>query len=129
MKRKVCWLILAAINLIMVSAFLVQAAELSKIEVRPGPLSTRVIFIADSPVQVQGLSYVSDTPPVLSMELLKARPIELPSTIEPGSRLVKKISIEPLGENLRVKNAIKRIKSPSACWWKTEKPSWNSMNS
>lgn len=107
MKRKVCWLILAAINLILISAFLVQAAELSKIEVRPGLLSTRVILTADSPVQVKGLSYVSETPPVLSMELVKARPVELPATMEPGSRLVRNIRVEPLGENLRIQIQLK----------------------
>ncbi len=107
MKRKVCWLILAAINLILISAFLVQAAELSKIEVKPGLLSTRVILTADSPVQVKGLSYVSETPPVLSMELVKARPVELPATMEPGSRLVRNIRVEPLGENLRIQIQLK----------------------
>lgn len=107
MKRKVCWLILAAINLILVSAFLVQAAELRKIEVKPGLLSTRVILIADSPVQVKGLSYISETPPVLSMELVKARPVELPATMEPGSRLIKNIRVEPLGENVRIQMQLK----------------------
>lgn len=107
MKRKVCWLILAAINLILVSAFLVQAAELSKIDVKPGLLSTRVILKADSPIQVKGLSYVSETPPVLSMELAKARPVELPATMEPGSRLVRSIRVEPLGENLRIQMQLK----------------------
>lgn len=102
MKRKVCWLILAAINLILASALLVQAAELSKIEVKPGLLSTRVILVADNPVQVKGLSYVSETPPVLSMELIKVRPVELPAIMEPGSRLVRNIRVEPLGENLRI---------------------------
>lgn len=107
MKRKVCWLILATINLILVSAFLVQAAVLSKIEVKPGLLSTRVILTADSPIQVKGLSYVSETPPVLSMELVKARPVELPATMEPGSRLVRNIRVEPLGENLRIQIQLK----------------------
>ncbi|MGB9907614.1 MAG: type IV pilus secretin PilQ [Candidatus Saccharicenans sp.] len=102
MKRKVCRLILAVINLILVSAFLVQAAELSRIEVKPGNLSTRVILIADTPVQVTGLSYISETPPVLSLELAKTRPVELPATIEPGSRLVRNIRVEPVGENLRI---------------------------
>ncbi|MCX8159664.1 MAG: type IV pilus secretin PilQ [Candidatus Saccharicenans sp.] len=102
MKRKVCWLILAAINLILVSAILAQAADLRKIEVKSGLLSTRVILTADNPVQVKSLSYVSEAPPVLSMELLKARPVELPATIEPGSRLIKNVRMEPLGENLRI---------------------------
>ncbi|MCR4397173.1 MAG: AMIN domain-containing protein, partial [Candidatus Saccharicenans sp.] len=102
MKRKVCRLILAVINLILVSAFLVQAAELSRIEVKPGNLSTRVILIADIPVQVTGLSYISETPPVLSLELAKTRPVELPATMEPGSRLVRNIRVEPVGENLRI---------------------------
>ncbi len=107
MKRKVCWLILAAINLMLVSALLVQAAGLSKIEVKPGLLSTRVILIADGPIQVKGLSYVSDTPPVLSMELAKTRPEELPAIMEPGSRLVRNIRVEPLGENLRIQMQLK----------------------
>jgi len=102
MKRKICRLILAVINLILVSAFLVQAAELSRIEVKPGNLSTRVILIADTPVQVTGLSYISETPPVLSLELAKTRPVELPASLEPGNRLVRNIRMEPVGENLRI---------------------------
>lgn len=102
MKRENFWLIVAAINFILVSAFLVQAAELSRIEVKPGLLSTRVVFIADSPVQIKGLSYVSETPPVLSMELIQTRPVELPAVLEPGSRLVRHIRVEPVSENLKV---------------------------
>lgn len=102
MKRKNCWLILAAINLILFSAFVVQATELNKIEVKPGVLSTRVVLVAENPIQVRGLSYLSEAPPVLSMELIKTEPVELPATIEPGSRLVQKISLEPVGENLKV---------------------------
>ncbi|MGQ9800674.1 MAG: type IV pilus secretin PilQ [Candidatus Saccharicenans sp.] len=102
MKRKVCRLILAVINLILVSAFLIQAAELSHIEIKPGNLSTRVILIADTQVQVTGLSYISETPPVLSLELAKTRPVELPASMEPGSRLVRNIRMEPVGENLKI---------------------------
>lgn len=102
MKRKICRLILAVINLLLVSAFLVQATELSRIEVKQGYLSTRVILIADTPVQVTGLRYISETPLVLSMELAKTRPVELPATMEPGSPLVRNIRMEPVGENLRI---------------------------
>lgn len=102
MKKKICRLILAVINLLLVSAFLVQATELSRIEVKPGNLSTRVILIVDTPVQVTGLRYISETPPVLSLELAKTRPVELPATVEPGSPLVRNIRMEPVGENLRI---------------------------
>ncbi|MGB4703520.1 MAG: type IV pilus secretin PilQ [Candidatus Saccharicenans sp.] len=102
MKRNVCRLFLTAINLILITALTVQAAELSKIEVKPGLLSTRILLKTDSPVQIINLNYLSETPPVLSVELLGTRPVEIPATLEPSSRLVSSIQLQPAGENLRI---------------------------
>jgi len=108
MKRKICWLKLAVINLISVLVFslMAQAAppatNLSKIEVKLGVLSTRVILVSTDPISVQKAAYVSQTPPVLSLELIKVKPVELPVLMQVDSRLVKTIRLEPAEENLKV---------------------------
>jgi type IV pilus assembly protein PilQ len=106
MKRKICWLTLAVINLIMVSSLLAQAVppatNLTKIEVKPGVLSTRVILIASGPISVQKAVYISQTPPVLALELIKVKPVELPANMQIDGRLVKNIRLEPAEENLKL---------------------------
>ncbi|HNT01433.1 MAG TPA: hypothetical protein PKJ80_05315 [Candidatus Saccharicenans sp.] len=66
MKRKNLWLVLAIINLMMVPGLALQAAstatDLSKIEVIPGALSTRVVMIAEKPLTVRQSAYISETP-------------------------------------------------------------------
>jgi len=106
MKRKICWLTLAVINLMMVSSLLAQAAppatNLTKIEVKPGVLSTRIVLIGSGPISVQKAAYTSQTPPVLALELINVKPIELPATMQIDGRLVKKISLEPAEANFRL---------------------------
>ncbi|MBC7361559.1 MAG: type IV pilus secretin PilQ [Candidatus Aminicenantes bacterium] len=106
MKRKICWLKLAVINLILVLSLMVQAAtpaiNLTKIEVKPGILSTRVIFLSTGPMRVQKAAYVSPAPPVLLLELINVKPVELPALMQIDSRLVKTIQLEPEEENLKV---------------------------
>ncbi|MGB9893256.1 MAG: type IV pilus secretin PilQ [Candidatus Saccharicenans sp.] len=106
MKRKICWLKLAVINLIMVSSLIAQAAtpatELTKIEVKPGMLSTKVVLVAKAQVSVQKIAYTSETPPVLSLELTRVKPIELPAIMPIDGRLVKNIRLESAEENLKI---------------------------
>ncbi|HEK85583.1 MAG TPA: type IV pilus secretin family protein [Candidatus Aminicenantes bacterium] len=106
MKRKICWLWLAVINFVLAFSLILQAAvpatNLTKIEVKPGVLSTRVILTANAPVNIQKASYLSQTPPVLSLDLLQVKPVELPSSIEVGDHLVKKIRLEPAEDNLKL---------------------------
>jgi len=106
MKRKICWLWLALINLILVSSLVLQAAmpatNLTKIEVKPGVLSTKVVLISTTPVKIQRAVYVSQTPPVLSLDLLQVKPVELPSVIQVGDRLIKSIRLEPAEDNLKL---------------------------
>ncbi len=106
MKRKNCGFILAVINLILVSGLLAQAAtssaELTRIEIKTGNLATKMLLVANSPVQIQGLAYLPETTPTLSIELSRVRPVELPAVLEPNSRLINQIKLEPAGENLRL---------------------------
>ncbi|HRD01643.1 MAG TPA: type IV pilus secretin PilQ [Candidatus Saccharicenans sp.] len=111
MKRKTFWLVLAIINLIMVPGLTLQAAaaatDLNKIEIIPGALSTRVVMVADKPLSVRQVAYVSETPPVLVLELSGVRPVEIPARQPIESRLVKEIRVEPAGENLKVLLSLK----------------------
>ncbi|HOP59947.1 MAG TPA: type IV pilus secretin PilQ [Candidatus Saccharicenans sp.] len=111
MKRKNLWLVLAIINLIMVPGLALQAAsaatDLSKIEVIPGALSTRVVMIADKPLTVRQAAYISETPPVLVLELSGVRPVEIPARQPVDGRLVKEIRVEPAGEHLKVLLSLK----------------------
>jgi len=111
MKRKNLWLALAIINLIMVTGLTLQAApaasDLSKIEIIPGALSTRVVMIADKPLTVRQAAYISETPPVLVLELSGVRPVEIPARQSVDSRLVREIRVEPAGENLKVLLSLK----------------------
>ncbi|NMC66543.1 MAG: type IV pilus secretin PilQ [Acidobacteria bacterium] len=104
MKRKTFWLGLAIVTLIMVSGLVLQAAatSLNKIEVVPGALSTRVIMMADKPLSVRQIAYISENPPVLALELSDVHPVEIPALQSIEGRLVKDIQIEPAGENLKI---------------------------
>ncbi|MDD8020474.1 MAG: type IV pilus secretin PilQ [Acidobacteriota bacterium] len=111
MKRKIFWLMLAIINLIMVPGLVLHAAgaatTLSKIEVIPGALSTRVMMMTDKPVSVRQATYISTTPPVLAVELSNVQPSEIPARQEIQGRLITNIRLEPAGENLKILLSLK----------------------
>lgn len=106
MKRKIYGLKLAAINLLLFACLVVQAAvpgsNLSKIEVKAGTLSTKIILQTDNTTSIQRAVYVSQVPPVLAIELANTRPVELPSIINFDNRLIKSVKIEPQANDLRL---------------------------
>jgi len=106
MKRKICWLKLAAINLLLVTCLVAQAAvpvsNLTRIDLKPGTLSTKIILQTDATTSIQRAVYVSQVPPILAVELANTRPVELPSIINFDSRLIKSVKIEPQANDLRL---------------------------
>ncbi len=106
MKRKICWLKLAAINLLLFTCLVAQAAvpgnNLTKIEIKPGALSTKIILQTDNTTSIQRAVYVSQTPPILAVELANTRPVELPGMINFDNRLIKSAKVEPQANDLRL---------------------------
>lgn len=107
MKRKICWFKLAGINLFLILGLMIaQAAtpaiNLTKIEVKPGILSTKIVLHSTGPIKLQKTAYVSPAPPVLMLSLNNVRPVELPALMEVNNQLIKSIKLETEGENLKV---------------------------
>ncbi len=106
MKRKICWLKLAAINLLLFACLVAQAAvpvsNLTRIDLKPGTLSTKIILQTDATTSIQRAVYVSQVPPILAVELANTILVELPSIINFDSRLIKSVKIEPQANDLRL---------------------------
>ncbi|MBC7363835.1 MAG: type IV pilus secretin PilQ [Candidatus Aminicenantes bacterium] len=106
MKRKICWLKLAVINLLLFTSLVAQAAvpvsNLTRIDLKPGTLSTKIILQTDTPTIIERAVYLSQIPPILAVELANSRPVELASIINFDNRLIKSVKIEPQANDLRL---------------------------
>ena len=71
--------------------------NISKIEVLPGPLTTRLVLRTDAPLPVQSAFYAPQQPRTLVIEVDKARTVEVPQTPGTESRFIENIQVEKAG--------------------------------
>lgn len=76
--------------------------NISKIQVQPGALSTRLIMETDGPLVVQKAFYLPDSPQTLALDVSTARTSMAPFVPASGSPLIRDIQVQKSGEqNLR----------------------------
>lgn len=101
MKRKSRLPILAAIGLLLLLAPQAPGQDpvtnISRIEVQPGLLTTRLVLRTDAPLPVPSTYYVPQKPGTLVIDVDKARTTEVPSIAPTDSGLIEDIRVERSG--------------------------------
>jgi type IV pilus assembly protein PilQ len=101
MKRKFGLPILTAIGLLLLLAPPAPGQDpvtnISRIEVQPGLLTTKLVFRTDAPLPVQSTYYAPQQPGTLVIDVDKARTTEVPSIAPADSGLIEDIRVERSG--------------------------------
>ena len=79
------------------------AVHISKIQVQPGTLSTKLVLETDGPLAVEKAYYLADAPRTLVLDIARASTAAVPALPSSGSGLVRDVQIEKSGTDaLRV---------------------------
>jgi type IV pilus secretin PilQ/predicted competence protein len=101
MKKRILPAILAGLCVLWLSALHAQgpapAVHISKIQVQPGTLSTKLILETDGPLAVEKAYYPAESPRTLVLEVARASTSATPALSSSGSGLVRDVQIEKAG--------------------------------
>jgi len=75
----------------------VPAVQISKIQVLPGALSTKLVLETDGPLAVAKASYTAESPRTLVLDIARASTAAAPSLPSSGSGLVRDVQVEKAG--------------------------------
>ena len=73
------------------------AVHISKIQVQPGTLSTKLVLETDGPLAVEKAYYLADAPRTLVLDIARASTAAVPALPSSGSGLVRDVQIEKSG--------------------------------
>jgi len=103
MNKRILPALLAGLCVLGLSALLAQgpapAAHISKIQVQPGTLATRLILETDGPLAVEKAFYPAETPRTLVLDLARASTSAAPSLPSSGAGLVRDVQVEKAGSD------------------------------
>jgi len=98
MKRNHLWLTLSVLGLLLVLSGLSQPnpplVSLSKISIRPTPVSTQILLESNSPLQNIKAAYTKEFPSILVVELGKVELPPAPAMPDDPSQFVKDVKIQ-----------------------------------
>jgi type IV pilus secretin PilQ/predicted competence protein len=101
MKKRILPAALAGLCMILLVTLHAQgpasAVHISKIQVLPGTLATRLVLETDGPLAVDGAYYTPESPRTLVLDLARASTASSPALPSSGSGLVRDIRIEKSG--------------------------------
>ncbi len=103
MKRKnrlpfltsICWLLLFALS----ASGEAPVTNISRIEIQPGLLTTKLVFQTDALLPVQSTYYAPQQPGTIVIDVDKARTAELPRIEPVASGLIEDIRVERSGDS------------------------------
>jgi len=99
MNKRILPALLAGLCILGLSALTAQAADaavqISRIQVQPGTLSTKLVLETDAPLAVSKAYYLADAPRTLVLELAGASTAAAPSIASSG--LVRDVQVEKAG--------------------------------
>lgn len=101
MKKKTLSPALACLCLLLLTGLTASAepvVTISKIQVQPGTLSTRLIMESDGPLVVRKAAYLPDSPQTLALDVSAARTSQAPMAPASGASLIRDIQVQKSGE-------------------------------
>ena len=102
MNKKTLAPVLACLCLLILPALHAEgpdpAVNISKIQVQPGTLSTKLIMETDGPLVVQNAFYLPESPQTLALDVNTAQTSQAPLVPASGSPLIRDIQIQKSGE-------------------------------
>ncbi len=107
MKKRILPAALAGLCVLLLSALHAQgpapAVHISKIQVQPGTLSTKLVMETDGPLAVEKAYYLAESPRTLVLDIARASTAAVPALPSSGAGLVRDIQLEKSGADaLRV---------------------------
>jgi type IV pilus secretin PilQ/predicted competence protein len=101
MNKRTLPAVIAALCMLGLSALLAQgpapAAHITKIEVQPGTLATRLVLETDGPLLVERAYYAAESPRTLVLDVARASTSAAPSLPSSASGLVRDVQVEKAG--------------------------------
>jgi type IV pilus secretin PilQ/predicted competence protein len=103
MNKRILPAVLAGLCGLGLAALLAQspapAPHISKIQVQPGTLATRLVLETDGPLTVEKAYYPADSPRTLVLDIARASTSAAPALPSSGAGLVRDIQVEKAGED------------------------------
>ncbi len=103
MKKRILPALLAGLCVLLLSALHAQgpapAVHISKIQVQPGVLSTKLVMETDGPLAVEKAYYPAESPRTLVLDVARASTSAAPALPSSGSGLVRDIQVEKAGDD------------------------------
>lgn len=101
MKKRILPAVLAGLCVIGLLALHAQgpapAVHISRIQVQPGALATRLVLETDGPLAVDRAYYPAETPRTLVLDMSRASTSAAPALPSSGSGLVREVQVEKAG--------------------------------
>ena len=101
MNKRILPAVLAGLCVLWLSALHAQgpapAVQISKIQVLPGALATRLVLETDGPLAVDRAYYPPETPRTLVLDVARAATTAVPALPSSGAGLVRDIQVEKAG--------------------------------
>jgi type IV pilus secretin PilQ/predicted competence protein len=101
MKKRILPAALAGLCVLLITALQAQGpapvVHISKIQVQPGTLSTKLVMETDGPLAVEKAYYLAESPRTLVLDVARASTAAAPSLPSSGSGLVRDVQVEKSG--------------------------------